>query len=220
LILEFDGPVFDIAPLYYQLHCAIAAELGWSQLDPKTYWRITRKHGQDANVLPEARTAKLETYHTRFTERSETDGSLLACEPHADIKETVSVLQDHGVCPLITLGSNSTARTRVLGRHELSDLFSEVVSLDTDPRRRPGELRGLADGDPRTLVAASNGAIIRAAGAADLLPVGIACGACSESRLYQAGAAIVYRNLRDLAHSLDSGAEDLIRAGLLPEHTC
>jgi phosphoglycolate phosphatase-like HAD superfamily hydrolase len=220
LILEFDGPVFDVAPLYYDLHCAIAAELGWSQLDRNTYWRITRKHGRNANVLPGARPVKLEAYHTRFTERLETDGSLLAYEPHADIKRALTVFQSHGVCHLITVGSNPQARTRVLGRYELSGLFSEVVGLDAEPRRRPGELRALADGDPRTLVAAASGAIIRAAGAADLLAVGIACGAYGESRLYQAGAALIYRSLHDLAQSLISGAEDLIRAGLLPLSTC
>lgn len=216
LILEFDGAVFDLEPLYYNLHCAIAAELGWSQLDRGTYWRITRKTGRNANVLPGARPVKLEAYHRRFSERLETDDSLLTYEAHADIKRTVILLQRYGACHLITVGSNSTARTRVLGRYDFSGLFPEVLSLNTDPRRRPGELRVLAAGDPRTLVASSSGAITRAAGAADLLAVGIACGACSESRLYQAGAAIVYRSLQDLAQSLNSGAEDLIRAGLLP----
>jgi phosphoglycolate phosphatase-like HAD superfamily hydrolase len=220
LILEFDGPVFDVAPLYYDLHRAIATELGWSHLDRGTYWRITRKHGHAANVLRGARPVKLEAYHARFSERLETDGSLLAYVPHADIARTLIALQSLGLCHLITAGSNLPARTRVLGRYELSDLFSEVVGLDADPRRRPGELRTLAGSDPRTVVAAASGAIIRAAGAADILAVGIACGASSESRLYQAGAALVYRDLHGLARSLDSGAEDLIRAGLLPGAAC
>ncbi len=215
-IIELDGPVFDIATAYYRAHCDVAAELGWSRLDRATFWRRVRKDGPQANLLPGARPVKLSAYQSRFQEHLESDDLVELYEPHADIDVTLPNLGRRGSFCLITLGTNLAARRSAIERAGLTSLFSQFEALDPDPRRRPGELRNLADGDGRTLVAATSETVIRAAGAADLVPVGLTCGACSSARLFQAGAGVVYRNLEDLESSLGSGAEDLIRAGLLP----
>ena len=65
-------------------------------------------------------------------------------------------------------------------------------------------------------MAAANDALIRAAGEADLFALGMTCGASGARRLFQAGAALVYRDLDQLVESLQTGAADMIEAGLLP----
>ena len=68
----------------------------------------------------------------------------------------------------------------------------------------------------RGVVVAAGDDVVRGAGGADLFVVGVVQGACSKARLFQAGAAIVYRNFEDFADSAASGATDMIEAGLLP----
>ena len=98
----------------------------------------------------------------------------------------------------------------------LLQFANRIEGLDPDPRKRPGELRTLASGDKRSLVAAASDTVIRSAGEAGILAVGIRRGSCSADRLYRAGADIVYKDLEELRIAILEGSEDLIRAGLLP----
>ena len=94
--------------------------------------------------------------------------------------------------------------------------MAEVQALDADPRRRPGALKVLAEGDRRAIVIASGEGVLRAAGGAELFAVGMDTGLVSKKRLFQAGAAVVYSGFGDLIDSLKVGCPDLVQAGLLP----
>ena len=215
-IIEFDGPLVELRRVYHEVHREIAAGVGWSARDEATFWRLTRTKGRDANLLPGARPIKLEEYHRRFDGRLEDDAIIGQYAPHANIKGVLNDLMKYGTCHLITLGANVAARIRVLDSAGLTRRFTGGTALNPDPRRRPAELRALAENDPRTVVAASSAPAIRAAGQVDLFAVGIGSGASTPARLHQAGADIVYPDLAGLHASLACGAGDLIRAGLLP----
>ena len=215
-IIEFDGPVIDLRPVHYQVYRDVAADVGWARIDEATYRRRTRARGREANILPGARPVKLATFHTRFDEQVEADVVVEQYQPHPDLEGVLATMARSGPCHLVTLGSNLEARRRVLERHDLARFFTRRTALHPDPRRRGGELLALSNRDPRTIVAASTDAIIRAAGHAALFAVGIASGMCAPERLHQAGADVVYSDLNQLAESLTSGAGDLIKAGLLP----
>lgn len=215
-LIEFEGPIVDIAPVYHGVHREVAAEVGWSSLDQSTYWRTIRTQGLIADVLPGAKPAKLSAYLSRFASRVEQDDVVEQCLPQQDVDAALAAIKRHGSGNVITLGSNIDARQRVLEQHGLASYFPGTPSLNADPRRRPGELRALAGDDRRTVVAAANDALIRAAGEADLFAVGMTCGVSGARRLFQAGAALVYRDLDQLVESLKTGAVDMIEAGLLP----
>jgi phosphoglycolate phosphatase-like HAD superfamily hydrolase len=95
-------------------------------------------------------------------------------------------------------------------------LFKQFERLDPDPRRRPAELKILAKASPRTIVVSASDALVRSAGSAELITVGISSGNCTGPRLHQAGASVVYKELAELVESLQTGARDLVQAGLLP----
>ena len=215
-IIEFDGPIIDIRPVYYRLHRETAEEVGWSWLDERTFWRLTRAKGREANVLPDARPSKLKEYRARFGERLEGDLTVEQYSPHAGIDQALDGLTRRGSPCLITLGANLSARRRVLHHTGLTRYFTKLETLNSDPRRRPGELRVLAANERRTLVVASTDSVIRAASQAGLFTVGIASGSCADARLHQAGADVVYPDIHRLVTSLSSGGHEMIRAGLLP----
>lgn len=215
-IIEFDGPVMDVRPVYYREHCEVTAELGWSYLDESAFWRTTRTKGEDPSLLPGARPVKLKHYLARFSERLEDDDVVSQYKPHHGVDGVLERLAREGPCCLITLGANLRARQHVLDEADLARFFAKAEKLDPDPRRRPGELKALAAGDPRTVVVASTDSLVRAAGLADLFTVAVTSGCCAARRLHQAGADVVYSHLGALSESLATGSRDLIRAGLLP----
>lgn len=215
-IIEFDGLVFDPAAIYYAAHQAAASDVGWSRLNQATFWRLLRTKGRQADLLPGAKPVKIADYEERFAVHLESDALVSFYQPQPDLRQVLAQLAHAGACCLITLGSNLAGRRTVLEKYGLAGLFSRFDGLEADPRRRPAELRRLAEADPRTLVVAASDALIRSAGEAGLLSVGIAAGACSVARLYQAGASVVYKTLHELSASVRNGAADLIQAGLLP----
>lgn len=216
LIVEFEGAVVDLAPGYHVIHCQVADEVGWSRLDARTFWRLTRKGGADANVLPAAKPIKLADYRARYATAIEADAAIEQLVPHSEAGAALTLLSSHGPCTMVTLGSNLAARQRVLDDAGYARHFLQAVALDPDPRRRPGELRLLAEKDKRTVLVATSDGLIRAGGQAELFTVGLTCGACTAERLFQAGACIVIRDLNALTEALAGGGEELVRAGLLP----
>jgi phosphoglycolate phosphatase-like HAD superfamily hydrolase len=108
------------------------------------------------------------------------------------------------------------ARQKFLVRHGLARFFKQFEKLDPDPRRRPAELKLLAKARPRTVVVGTSDVLVRSAGSAELVTVGISTGSCTGLRRHQAGASIVYKELAELGQSLQTGARDLVQAGLLP----
>jgi phosphoglycolate phosphatase-like HAD superfamily hydrolase len=216
LILEHEGPICDVGEAWFAAHRAAAADAGWSRLDQPTFWRITRTKGFSAEILPGARDAKVAEYQARFSEHLESGEVLDLHEPQEGVKDELSRMAKIGPCCLITMGAGLDGRLAVLQRHQLRRFFDQSLGLDRDPRRRPGQLKAIAQNDRRVIVAAGTDAVIRSAEEAGLFTVGISCGTCSQNRLHAAGARVVYRGLGELLASLESGAADLIRAGLLP----
>jgi len=216
IIIEFDGPVFDPAPLYYAAHQAAATDVGWSRLDRATFRRLMRTKGKQADFLPGAKPAKIAEYDRRFAEHIESDALLAPYGPQLEVRETLAQLARIASCSLMTAGSNVDGRRVALEKHGLAGFSERFEGVESDPRGRPAQLRRLSEGDRRTLVAAATDSLIRSAVEAELFAVGIASGGCSVARLHQAGANVVYKELHELATSLRSGAADLIGAGLLP----
>lgn len=215
-IIEFDGPVFDPSSVYYAAHQAAAAEVGWSQLDQAIFWRLLRTKGRQADFLPGAKPVKIADYEKRFDAHLESDNLVASYQPQPDIRDTLSQLARVGTYSLVTLGSNLTGRRTVLEKHGLAGLFARFEGLETDPRRRPAQLRQLCEADPRSLVVAASDAVIRSAGEAGVVSVGVSEGPCSVARLHQAGASVAYKALQELSASIRNGAADLVQAGLLP----
>ena len=215
-IIEYDGPITDLRPVYYRVYREVATEVGWSRLDEASYWRLIRTRGREAVVLPGARPGMVKTFWTKFDRRIEEDEVVATYGPQGGIEDALATIVRHGPCCVITVGSNITARRRLVERMGLTDKLTRMERLDSDPRRRPGELRMLGGEDRRTLVVAGSDAVARSASQADLLTVGISSGSCTASRLHRAGADIVYSDISELAESLRAGAKDLIQAGLLP----
>lgn len=215
-VVQLDGVVLDLAEAFYEAHRRTAGEVGWSTLDQRTFWRMTRKQGNEANFLRGAKPQKLATYAARFVEVAEADEMIALLRPHEGVQEQLADLSARGSVIGVTLGSNLKRRRAILDESKLAGAFTEVHSLDPDPRRRPGQIRVLTDGNARAIVVAASEVMVRSASSAEMFTVGIASGDCSNERLHQAGATIVYRTLAELVDSLQTGGQDLIRAGLLP----
>lgn len=216
IIIELDGVIIDLRAVHYQVYREVAAEVGWSRLDQVTYWRLIRTGGREAVVLPGARPGKVKAFWTLFDQRVEQDDAVARHVPHPQIDDALKTIARYGRCCLITIGSNLAARKRLVDRMDLADTPMQMERLDTDPRRRPAELRMLGGSDRRVLVVAGTDVVARSAGQAELLAVGVSSGSCAPARLHRAGADIVYSGLHELAESLQSGAKDLVQAGLLP----
>lgn len=206
----------DLEAAWYRAHREVAQAVGWSRLDQARFWRLIRKEGRSANVLPACKPLKLADYQTRFAERVESDEIITLLEPYEGVTDSLAALTRYGTLHFVTGGKNASARRKALESTGLAGTSNEIVALDPNVRRRPGELKTLAAGDPRTLVVSAADDLIRAAGEAELFTVGIACGACVAARLHQGGADVVYGSLDQLVDSLAQGGQDLIRAGLLP----
>jgi len=216
LIVEIDGPVLDVASAWYRAHREAAAGVRWAALDRATFWRLTRKQGREADLLRGAKPVKIKAYHAGFDERLEADEIVATCEPHERMDRELASLASKGSIRLVTLGSNVDARRAVLERHGLMRFVDRIERLAADPRKRPGELRNLAAGEPRSLVVAASDSVIRAAGEAGVAMVGVPRGPCSADRLHRAGADAMLADLESVRTAIAEGSEELERAGLLP----
>lgn len=216
IILEFDGVIADLQEAWYAAHLAATQAVGWSRLDSGTFWRLLRTKGRQADLLPAATPNKLAEYWAKFDQLVESDEFIEKLSFDEKMSANVMALAGHGDLRLVTLGANLARRQQWLVKHKLVRFFKQFEKLDPDPRRRPAELKLLAKPDLRSIVVCAGDALIRSAGAAELVTVGISTGPCTGTRLHQAGASVVYKDLSELAESLRSGARDLIQAGLLP----
>ncbi|MFQ5463482.1 MAG: HAD family hydrolase [Phycisphaerae bacterium] len=216
-IVEWDGVIADVAPVWYEAHRRVAAEVGWSKLDQATFWRLTRTKGAEANILPGAKPMKIKNYHELFHSQIETDELIALAQAHECIREPLRRLVHKGDCLCVTAGLNGAARSAWLAEASVSDSAIAMGRLSREPGERIQDLRNLAGSDRRTVVVAATDQVVRAGRSAELLTVGISSGPCSQKRLHQAGADLVYASLADLAACVASGGKDLLDAGLLPE---
>lgn len=215
-LIELDGPILDIAVAHYAAYHDTAGEIGWSRVDQSTYWRLVRTKGRDADLLPGARELKTEQYHDAFPRHFESDANLAKLTARDGIREVLTAIRKHGTVAGVTLGTNLKAREMFLDRAGLSPLFADVVALSPIATGRAAELRNAATGARRAVVVAASDELVRAAANADLFCVGVSSGTCSKPRLHRASPGVVYTSLEGLQESLESGADDLITAGLLP----
>lgn len=216
IILEFDGVIADQQEAWYAAHAAATQAVGWSKLDSATFWRLIRTKGRQADLLPAAKPAKLAEYWTKFDQLVESDEWVGKLTVDENCNATLMALARHGELRVVTLGTNIEARQKLLAKHGLARFFKQFEKLDPDPRRRPTELKLLAKARARTIVVGASDALVRSAGLAELVSVGSSTGSCTGPRLHQAGASVVYKELVELAQSLQTGGRDLVQAGLLP----
>lgn len=215
-LIEFDGPIVDLAAAYFKTYHVVAGEIGWSRLDRATYWRLLRTRGKQADILPGAKPSKREQFQALFDQRIESDEAVRQFTIRPGVAEAIRAITRHGPCRAVTLGTNVDARRAVLETGKLIPLLSELHPISPDPRRRPVELKALTENDRRAIVVAASDTLARSAREADIFVVGLSCGACAPARLHQAGADVVYADWSELQSSLATGAKDLIQAGLLP----
>lgn len=213
-LIETDGPIFNVAAAYFRLHCESAAAVGWSSLDQPSFLSAFRKDGRQAMVLRGAKPLKLKEYQTRFDQQVEADAVIAQFEPNEGIATSLVRVVRHSSNVLLASGSNVAARRARLVQAGLGRFASTLEALPPDQASRAGRLKTLAAGDRSAVVVSSSDIIIRAAGLAEVIAIGIQGGMCAETRLYQAGAAVVYRDLTQLAEALETGADELARAGL------
>lgn len=216
LIVEFDGPIADVLPVYYLVYKRAAGAVGWAAVDEPTFRRALRRQGRQAAILPGARPAKVAELWKSFDRWIEGEEAIEAASVQQDAASALPALVKEAPVTVVTLGSNLIARRRMLERAELTRFVSRMEALSDDPRQRVAELRALAQNDPRTVVVASTDVLVRAAAEAECLTIGLACGTCLENRLHQAGVSLVMSGLTELADSLRRGAPELVSAGMLP----
>ena len=216
-VIELDGVLFDLKPGWHRAHVEAATAVGWSKLDQATFWQRMRTKGPQADFLPGAKPLKFKDYLSRFQDLIESDPIVGACPIRERTGEHLRSLHREGPCIGIALGQNLDARRSALECAGVRGLFMEIHGLNADPRRRPTELKALAQGDPRIVVVAASEEVVRSADPAGLFAVGVAQGACTPARLHQAGARLVLPALGDLVEAARAGARRLIAAGLPPE---
>jgi phosphoglycolate phosphatase-like HAD superfamily hydrolase len=214
LIIDFDGPLFDVAAACYAAYQQAAGTVGWSRLPQAEFWRLLRTKGREANVLPGSKPQKLKEYLAHYDTASETDACQGLAAARPGVAETLNRLTRKNPAAAVTLGTNVAARRQSLQKAGLTPLFDACEALSPDLRKRPAELRALSGGRQRTVIVAGSDVLVRTARDAELFCVGVAAGPCAVARLHQAGADVVYKSLEELADCFDAGAEDLIRAGL------
>ncbi|MCP4590501.1 MAG: HAD family hydrolase [bacterium] len=221
LIIELDGPVLDVEPVYWAAYSCIAAELGLARKDRAEFWRSVRRGGGVGDLLTGAKPRHIQRFREGFPQALESDECLRQAGEHEGVAaELRSLYAIQHVLSLVTLGQNSAARQAVLDGYDLSTHFTEMTRLTGDGYQRLARLRELAVDCRRVLVAASSESLIKLADEAGLFAVGIHGGPCTGRRLTQAGARVTYRGMADLAEEITAGGRTLIDLGLAaPPHT-
>jgi phosphoglycolate phosphatase-like HAD superfamily hydrolase len=219
-IIDLDGPVLGVEPQYFRAYCDTAAALGHQPTPPrKTFWRVIREGLQFDRLISGAKPDEIRQFRAAFQEALESDEALGECVAQPETAAALERLKRAGSLVLVTLGTNRGARQRLLDSLDLAVHFMTMRCLSAEPAVRVAQLRELAEGDRRVVVACASEPLARAAHDAGMLPVAIASGAAVDGRLTRAGAQLVYPHLEALADEVESGGERLVHAGLLPpEH--
>ncbi|MBN4058861.1 HAD family hydrolase [bacterium AH-315-J04] len=217
-IIELEGPVFDIKDAHFAAYQKAVAEAGWSSLDQATFWRLWRKQGLEASLLMGATALKIKQFWGMFQAALASQESMTKLALQGDISLAISSLQRFGFCVGVTTGNATLLDeySSLLAASKLAEGFVSCKSLPAEPRQRASQLGELAAGDERTVLIASSDIVARAGSSAAVFTVGVPNGCCHSSRLHSSGADIVYKGLADVLASLDTGATDMIQAGLKP----
>jgi len=217
VIIECDGPVLDVEPVYWAAYSEAVAAVGLARIDPPRFWRLIRTGAPLEQALVGARKRQIATFQDRFDECLDSDTCLSCSRPQPDAGDALGRLARRGECVLVTVGRNRAARQKQLDEAQLSVHFREMHGLYKDPHRRKDQMHQLAGEHRRVLVAASTVPPVWAAAEAGVLCVGIHNGPATGRRLVQFGAAMSLADLTELADELDAGAPRLATHGLLPD---
>lgn len=216
VLIEFDGVIADTMSLLARLYQDAARAVGWAPADDRTFRRQYRTRGREANLLAGARPRKLEEMWQHIDAAREQEDAIATIELHGDLVRAIDRIARHSQIGLVTLGANIDARRARLREVPWMRHVASFERLHEDPRRRPGELTILSEGDSRCVAVCGGDALVRSTREANLFAVGLTCGTCHADRLQQAGVDIVYRDLGEVADSISRGAPDMVKAGLLP----
>ncbi|HEY3243350.1 MAG TPA: hypothetical protein VGM03_08365 [Phycisphaerae bacterium] len=216
IIIDCDGPVVNVEPVYCAAYEQAAGELGLPRLDRAAYWRLQRAGGEPSAILRGARPGQLRDFEARFRTLLEADATWESATAQPGVTQVLSDLRSSADLFLTTLGTNRGARQRCLDAAGASIYFSRMAALGPAGEVRVRRLRELMEGDRRGLLVAASEELIRAARSADAITIGVAAGPCVAQRLTRAGAAHVYADLQQLQEAVRTSADDLLRAGLNP----
>lgn len=220
IILEFDGPVIDVEPVYWAAYSRVVAELELARKDRATFWRLLRRGAGIGEFLLGAKPRHLQRFREAFPELLESDECLssgAAAEGVAD--ELRALAAGQYALSLVTLGRNGPARQKLLDEADLSVYFTRMSRLAAAPNQRLDQLKELTEGEARVVVAAGSESLVKLAEEANLAAVGIANGPCTARRLTQAGARMTFTDLEGLGEEFATGARNLVAAGLPPRRT-
>ncbi|MCP4249543.1 MAG: HAD family hydrolase [bacterium] len=215
-ILECDGVVLNPEPQYWAAYSVACEALGLPRLDRAAFWRAVRRGTREGQLVRGAKPAQLIEFGRRYSEALDSDAAVAAMAPLSDVAVGLTALGDHGPCYLVSTGPNRQKRQDVLDTHNLAIHFTRMKALSDDRGARTAQLTHLAENNPRCVAACASPSMILAAEAAGLFAVGVGSGACSTSRLTQAGARCVFADAGELADSVAAGARQLVEAGLVP----
>ncbi len=216
LIIECDGPILDVQPIYWSAYSTAVGEIGLARTDPADFWRLVRTGAAGGQAIRGAKPRQFQEYEIRFSALIDSDECCAKCSAREGVAKTLTRLTKHGACALITASANRESRQQALDSDRLSVHFTQMCKLFSQESRRAEQIRELVGDDPRVVVAASTVAVVRAGCAADFLVVGVSNGSCTGRRLTQAGAQLTFDDLEELADELDGGSQRLRDCGLLP----
>ncbi|MCK4660229.1 MAG: HAD family hydrolase [Phycisphaerae bacterium] len=217
IIIEMDGPIIDVEPIYWAAYSRVVGELGLARKEQAVFWRALRRGSGVGDMLAGAKPRHIQQFREALPQALEHDECLAAGRAWQDVAKELNALHvGQHVLGLVTLGSNARARQKLLDEHDLSVHFTRMVRLADDPFRRLAQLEELAEDHRRVLVAAGSETLVKLANEAGLLVVGISNGPCVARRLTQAGASLTFGDFVALAEEIETGASNLISAGLLP----
>jgi len=214
------GPIVNPKARYWAAYHEVAGDMGLPRVDSGTLWRLVRSGAPLGQWVRGAKPAQIRDFQTRFEEALESDGNIEVQTPQEDAAEALVRLCRHGECVLVTAGVNRPARQVLLDRLDLSVHFAGMRGLPEELQGRVRVLKELAHGDERVVAAAGSKGVVHAAHSAGLVVAGITNGAFVSAWLARVGASPIFADLTALADEVESGAERLIQAGLLPpRHT-
>ena len=217
LIIELDGPVLNVEPVYWAAYTRIVAELGLARKDRSVFWTLQRRGAGLGEMLLGAKPRHLQHFREGLAAALELEECWAQAVAQPDAADELRALRvgQHALT-LVTLGRNAKVRQAQLDAHHLSADFTRMARLAADPFQRLAQLKELTEGRPRVLVAAGTEPLLKLADEAGLVAVGLANGPCTAQRLTRAGARLTFADLHALGEEIVHGAPQLIAAGLLP----
>jgi len=217
IIIEFDGPVIDVEPVYWAAYSRVAGELGLARKDRAVFWRLLRRGAGIGDMLTGAKPRHIQRFREAFPEALDLDVCLADGAAREDISgELRALCAGQHVLSLVTLGRNAKARQKLLDANDLSVHFTRMSRLAAEPVLRRAQLQELTEGHARVLVAAASETLVKLGDEAGLFTAGIADGPCAARRLTQAGARLTFRGFGELGNEVATGCRNLIAAGLPP----